>query len=156
MATPINRQNIGKNPNSVMNRFQKGHKTFSGVEVTWFKPGIQNNPTGGFKKGHVPWNKGKPHMTKEKHHAWKGGITPLNVKIRNSPEMKEWRRAVFKRDGYACVLGGAAHGNKLEADHIQKFSDYPELRFELSNGRTLCTDCHKKTDTYGNKPRTNC
>lgn len=155
MATPIHRENIGKHPNSLKNRFRKGHAAFIGVESGWFKKGIQNNPNGGFKKGHTPWNKGKPHMVKEKHPAWRGGITPLNVKIRNSPRMKEWRAAVFKRDGYTCVLGGKEHGNKLEADHIKRFSDYPELRFDINNGRTLCVNCHKRTDTYGNKLQTN-
>lgn len=26
---------------------------------------------------------------------------------------------------------------------------FPELRFELTNGRTLCKLCHMKTDTWG-------
>lgn len=80
---------------------------------------------------------------------WKGGITPIYKKIRKSLEYRLWREAVFKRDGYKCVIGGKEHGNKLQADHIKRFADYPELRFELLNGRTLCIDCHVKTDTYG-------
>lgn len=39
-------------------------------------------------------------------------------------------------------------GRKQSQDHIKPFAYYPDLRFELSNGRTLCIDCHKKTDTY--------
>ena len=26
-----------------------------------------------------------------------------------------------------------------------------KLIWEISNGRTLCFECHKKTDTYGNR-----
>lgn len=86
-------------------------------------------------------------------HAWKGGITEENKKIRTSLEYKKWRISVFQRDGYQCIIGGKEHGSKLQADHIKPFSRYPELRLELSNGRTLCVDCHKKTDTYAGKSK---
>lgn len=82
-------------------------------------------------------------------HLWKGGITPINLKIRMSFEYRLWREAVFKRDNYQCIWGGKEHGNKLNADHIKPFALFPELRFAIDNGRTLCVDCHKKTDTFG-------
>lgn len=81
---------------------------------------------------------------------WKGGITPLNQQIRKSIEYKFWREAVFKRDNWICVLCGQKGGN-LNADHIKSFALFPELRFAIDNGRTLCIDCHKKTDNYGRK-----
>lgn len=88
----------------------------------------------------------------EKCHRWRGGITPNNIKIRNSIEYKLWRKSVFERDKYTCVwcykIGGS-----LNADHIKPFSLFPELRFAIDNGRTLCIDCHKKTETYGNKKK---
>lgn len=77
------------------------------------------------------------------------GLTPIREKIRASEEYKLWRTSVFKRDNYACVWCGDNKGNNLEADHIKPFSYFPKLRFVLSNGRTLCKPCHRKTDTYG-------
>jgi 5-methylcytosine-specific restriction endonuclease McrA len=74
-----------------------------------------------------------------------------NLLFRASREYKRWREQVFKRDGFQCVLCGSQKGGTLEADHIKDFALYPELRLELSNGRTLCKECHKKTENYGNK-----
>lgn len=85
------------------------------------------------------------------HWNWRGGINPINDTIRKSAEYKAWRSKVFKRDGYMCVIGGEPHGSNLNADHIKPFAFYPELRFNIDNGRTLCEDCHKKTDTYGRR-----
>lgn len=83
------------------------------------------------------------------HPNWKGGITPENVKLRNSNEYKDWRLAVFARDGYACVSCGDSRGGNLQADHIKPFAYFPALRFDINNGRTLCKDCHKLTPTFG-------
>ena len=74
--------------------------------------------------------------------TWRGGITSEYVRARNSPATKEWRKAVFTRDGYACVACGSSN-HDLEADHIQPFSLFPELRYEINNGRTLCKPCHR-------------
>jgi hypothetical protein len=81
---------------------------------------------------------------------WKGGIYPKHLAIRQSPEYKKWRKLVFERDNYTCQICNIK-GVELNADHIKPFSTYPELRTKLSNGRTLCVPCHRKTDTYGIK-----
>lgn len=94
----------------------------------------------------------KSHLG-EKNPQWKGGISPINDRIRLSMNYKLWRTAVFERDKYTCILCGDNRGGNLQADHIKRFCDFPELRFDINNGRTLCIDCHRKTDTYGNRGR---
>lgn len=126
-----------------------------------------------FKKGIKTWNAGtnKSGMKGKKHSAetinkmrlcklgdkapnWRGGISSENERQRKQMRYKRWREAVFKRDSYRCQLCGARtkKGKRVElhADHIKQFALYPDLRFDVDNGRTLCVNCHKNTDTYGN------
>ena len=98
--------------------------------------------------------KRKPNGSKakmgSKNPNWKGGISPINKRIRRSAKFFQWRKKVFERDNYTCQECGK-RGNELHPDHIKQFAYYPELRFELSNGRTLCKECHLKTKTFGFK-----
>ena len=99
--------------------------------------------------------KPSPRWNGKNNPNWKGGIAPINKKIRTSLEYKLWRKAIFERDNYTCQECNARNGNgetiTLNADHIKPFAFFPELRFELTNGRTLCVPCHKKTNTYAKK-----
>jgi hypothetical protein len=85
--------------------------------------------------------------------AWKGGKTDELRRWRSSNEAKQWRKSVFERDSYTCTQCGDNAGGNLNADHIKPAAYYPELRAELSNGRTLCVPCHKQTPTWGSKSR---
>jgi len=92
------------------------------------------------------WNKGIENklIKGEKNPNWKGGITPINEKIRHSIEYRNWRMKVLKRDYFRCInCGHKSNGNYKDVivDHIKPFSLYPELRFKISNGRTLCRKC---------------
>lgn len=91
---------------------------------------------------------------------WKGGVTSENDKIRHSIKYKEWREAVFKRDNYTCQCCGDNKGHNLQAHHKYDFAEYPDLRFDINNGITLCDKCHNPNvigsfhHTYGTKNNT--
>ena len=82
---------------------------------------------------------------------WKGGISLLNNSIRGSVEYKLWREAVFKRDNFTCQECNDNSGGNLNAHHIKPFSLFPEVRFAIDNGVTLCETCHEKTESFGGK-----
>lgn len=83
----------------------------------------------------------------QNHPRWKGGIGKERHMIMGRVEYKLWRNSVFERDNFTCIWCGK-RGVKLNADHIKTWSDYPELRFAIDNGRTLCEDCHKKRHNF--------
>jgi len=83
------------------------------------------------------------------HYLWKGGSKNRERnRIMESYEYRTWRKEVFERDDYTCQECGR-RGGDLNADHIKPFALYPDLRFDVDNGRTLCVGCHRKTPTYG-------
>ena len=103
------------------------------------------------RKCYQIWQKGKTKLSGFKlnalrgknHPNWKGGLTKKSIIIRNSPKMKEWRNSVFKRDDYTCQKC-RLRGVFLEAHHIKPFALFENLRFDISNGVTLCKPCHLK------------
>lgn len=84
------------------------------------------------------------------HWNWKGGKSGERERVKQSSEYKNWRRKVFERDNFTCQSCFIRGGN-LQAHHIKPYATYPEARFLVDNGLTLCKDCHKKTESYGVK-----
>jgi hypothetical protein len=58
----------------------------------------------------------------------------------NTPEYKSWRYAVLARDNFTCQL--TASKTNLEVHHIKKWANNEKLRYNVSNGITLCEDAH--------------
>lgn len=86
-----------------------------------------------------------------------GRKTPGITLLKTSKRFADWRNEIFKRDNFTCQECGDSKGGNLEAHHLISFSFVFEeykitgndnLLFDLDNGITLCTNCHKKTDSY--------
>ena len=141
----------GKRPNVIpWNKGKKGYRVHSDE----FKEKMRKHiPWNKNKKGiQIAWNKGlKGYNAGEKSSAWKGGITPMNIRLRHSLEYRIWRESVFARDNYMCIWCGDDRGGNLNAHHIKPFADYPELRFAIDNGRTPCRECHKKAHNHAKR-----
>jgi len=118
-------------------RFVKGHKQTEEWKKQkseemignkhWDNPICKSNQ---FKKGHkstVGYGKDNGN--------YKNGLS------RGSRVWKEWRGAVLERDNYTCQKCGTQQ-KQLQAHHIKDKIKYPKLKFEVSNGISLCRKCH--------------
>ena len=81
------------------------------------------------------------------------GVTPIHNRIRKHHNYKLWRKEVFKRDNYTCqkckMRSQEGKSVYLNAHHIKPFSKFPSLRLDVSNGITLCSECHYINPSYG-------
>lgn len=101
-------------------------------------------------KAHIGKRLSKEHRLKisasqvgSKSYNWKGGKSSTIQRIKMGIEYRLWREAVFARDNWTCQEC-KVKGVYLHAHHIKPFSQFPELRFALDNGITLCVNCHQK------------
>jgi 5-methylcytosine-specific restriction endonuclease McrA len=99
------------------------------------------------------WNKsrkGKPLSKKNiqgikrqlrKYYKAKGRKTPR--KKHSLWRYKNWTKKILSRDNFTCQDCGQ-HGGNLQAHHIKSWSEFPKMRYWLSNGITYCPKCHWK------------
>lgn len=155
--TPWNKGKLGmKYKNRKSPRpFTEEHKRKIGLASIGRKPALGKKHTLETKKRMSESHK------REKSCFWQGGITSLNMRIRNGFRYRQWVCDVFQRDKWTCQKCGK-RGGKLHAHHIEQFSiiikknnvnNFEEAMsceelWNINNGLTLCFDCHKKTDTY--------
>lgn len=111
---------------------------------------------------------------KGKKHYWVTHVGgDLYTLINSTLEHTCWKREVFKRDNFTCIICGskhlvAAHHVKqfalLYLEFLQQYSQFSPLEdietllrlaityapfWDISNGQTLCQECHRKTENYG-------
>lgn len=63
---------------------------------------------------------------------------------RNDMAYKEWRKQVWIRDNYKCRMVNNECNGKIIAHHILSWTNYPELRYIINNGITLCLAHHPR------------
>lgn len=147
--------------------FEKGHDPWNKGEKNVYsdetlkkmskqRKGMRVSKETEFKEGHTPWNKnmcmpddwawnkGKevPSLQGENNHNWKGGVSDERDKIKKSKEYQQWRLAVYREDGFACVKCDSK--DDIVAHHIEGFADNPDKRTDKENGVTFCRSCHAK------------
>jgi len=82
----------------------------------------------------------------EEHFNW--------IKDRNQVKMSEkhgydsnykfWMISVRNRDNWKCKINNCDCSGRLESHHILSWKEYPELRYNINNGITLCQKHHPK------------
>ena len=147
---PWNKGTNFTNPGS----FQKGH-------IPWVTGRVRSEET---KRKIGKANRGKTfseeHKKKlseahkglnigNKHHRWLEDRSLLQryndvVKDRRSAAYGDWRKQVKVRDNYKCKIANQDCNGRLEAHHILGWTAYPELRYEINNGITLCHAHHPR------------
>jgi len=145
------------------------------------KKGILKPNSGSFKKGNIPWSKGKSnpklkgnqnwklrHTPRGKEHwKWQGGITEVRKQFWDSAKYKKWRKEIFERDNYICQMCNAKNifleiHHKKERNKIWKEHNIKTLKealnckelWDKNNAITLCRKCHnltKKNNVWAKK-----
>jgi|ERR1700728_4767926 len=78
------------------------------------------------------WVKDRTEIISNKNRHW------------GSYEYTQWRTSVFTRDKFTCRIADINCEGQLQAHHILRWRDYPELRYDINNGITLCHAHHPR------------
>ena len=107
------------------------------IKISKFQQGRHNSPATEFKKGHKA-------LSGPMHSMWNPDRASLRKNLRNDPEYKQWVRAVKRRDNNICWLNDENCKGYNIVHHIKSWREYIKLRYETSNGITLCQAHHPR------------
>jgi hypothetical protein len=85
-------------------------------------------------------------MSGENHPRWikDRSLIKIGDRSMNDPLQKQWSLSVKKRDGWKCQIADSNCKGRMESHHILSWKDFPELRYEVNNGITLCHAHHPR------------
>tara|TARA_R110000868_G_C10682064_1_gene747590 strand:+ start:78 stop:794 length:717 start_codon:yes stop_codon:yes gene_type:complete len=137
-----------------INNYNKANKTKGDFcrkcSLKVYNSGELNNNYGkvlkcGFKKGNDNYT-----ITHNRigvfNNKWNNNLTDVDRlanRSRACKENKRWRKSVFIRDSYTCIICKDNEKTNLQAHHLNGYSDYKNDRYNIDNGATLCKYCHK-------------
>lgn len=103
-------------------------------------------PWEGKKRPNFP--KGIPHLSaREKlHYRWVLPRTSLKTSEKKhlDSQYRVWMFGVKNRDGWKCKIADMSCDGRMEAHHILNWIEFPELRYKVNNGITLCHAHHPR------------
>lgn len=97
------------------------------------KPGNQLGVGNRGNTGKKPWNyiEDRTKLKMGRRHAY-------------DTRYRDWMLKVKDRDSWRCKIQDPECNGRLEAHHILPWSKFPELRYEVKNGITLCRFHHPR------------
>lgn len=90
------------------------------------------------RKSRGPNPSGLCNACRAKTLNWRGGKPKHPIR---GKQFRIWAVSVKERDNFTCMNCGVRGGN-LHSHHIYTWDAFPEKRYDLDNGITLCTTCH--------------
>jgi hypothetical protein len=82
----------------------------------------------------------------EKHPRWIEDRTQLKQSEKKWEDYRYrcWSLSIKERDVWKCKINNSDCNGKLESHHILDWKNYPELRYDINNGITLCHAHHPR------------
>lgn len=105
-----------------------------------------NNSRRGVKLTEEHKKKCSEALSGSKHPNWKEDRTLLkkNEKKHLDVQYQLWATSVKNRDGWTCRMCDGGCSGRLEAHHIYDWTNFPEKRYQIKNGITLCHAHHPR------------
>jgi hypothetical protein len=120
--------------NYVMPETQKKNISLShlGDKNSMNHPGVREKQKMNVPKGanHYKWNPNREEIKKRDD--------------RLDYRYSDWRLEVYKRDNFTCKINNQDCEGRIEAHHILSYTKFPELRYDINNGITLCKYHHPR------------
>ena len=112
------------NCNALGKTWKLSSEVLSKGNKSWFKKGD-------YRERNLRWIPDRTKLVKNEHKHLDG-------------QYREWMFAVKKRDNWKCKISNSDCRGLLESHHILNWKQYPELRYDINNGITLCQTHHPR------------